>query len=255
MKISVLASGSKGNSSYIETSSSYGILIDAGLSGKKILEAMDSINANAGNIRAVVITHDHSDHIKGAGIIARKLNIPVYIQKDNYQNKKNLFDNCKIINFENEQFQIGPFTIEPFSIPHDGTSNHAFNIYGDNKKISHLTDLGFITTLVKQRISGADLMVLESNHDPKMLLNGPYPWELKQRVKGRKGHLSNFDACNVMAYDNMKKMKTVILAHLSEENNDPDLAYELMKKSRDYNNKLCDLLVAKQNKSTEFLKV
>ncbi len=265
MKISVLSSGSKGNSSIILShKSNQSILIDQGISAKKLLERIDYIGADYKNLMGVVITHDHSDHIGGAGIISRKLKIPIYIHKENYYAKEDKFKNCEVFfiedmgenkNSADSDFFIGDFKITPFTIPHDGTRNYAYNVSIDDKKISHLTDLGMITTVVKQKIKGSDLIVLESNHDFEMLKNGPYPWYLKQRVKSRHGHLSNENACTLMKEHECSKLKKVILAHLSETNNDPVLAYDLMDKTNCEISRKFDLLVAKQHEALELIEV
>jgi len=195
MKLSVLSSGSKGNSSII-TKGNSSILLDSGLSGTSILNRIDEIRADAND-----------------------------------------------------------FKITPIPVSHDGTKNHAYNIEADGKKITHLTDLGMITNLVVNRIDESDLIVLESNHDVKMLMNGPYPWELKQRVKGRCGHLSNEDACNLISKMKTSNLKNVILAHLSEENNDEVLAHDFMVKKKE---ELCldfKITIAKQNRPLEYIKI
>lgn len=265
MKISVLSSGSKGNSSLILShKSNQSILIDSGLSAKKLLEKVDFVGADYKDIMGVVITHDHSDHISGAGVLSRKLKIPVYIHKDNFYAKEDKFKNCEVLFIEDlgekvyspdSDFFIGDFKVSPFSIPHDGTRNYAYNISIDDKKITHLTDLGTVTTLVKQKLKGSDLIVLESNHDFELLKNGPYPWYLKQRVKGRYGHLSNEDACTLMKEYECSVLKKVVLAHLSETNNDPVLAYDMMDETNCQLSRKFELFIGKQHEALEFIEV
>ena len=178
--VSVLSSGSKGNATLFEYRDQL-LLIDNGLSGKELFSRMDQVGKRTDNLSGIVITHDHSDHVKGAGILARKLKIPIYIHEKNYLNKQQLFDKCEIKLIENN-FSIGYFNLQPFEIPHDGTANYAYNILAGEKKASIVTDLGFATTLVRQKITGCDLLILESNHDPKMLHDGSYPWDLKQQI-------------------------------------------------------------------------
>lgn len=253
MRIAVLSSGSRGNSTFIETPSG-SILIDAGLSGKAVLERMDSVGADHRTIMAVIITHDHADHINGAGIIARKLKIPVYIHRENYLTSAHKFEKCEI-NFIEDDFKVGDILISPYSVSHDGTANFAYNIVYGGKKITHLTDLGKATTLVKQRIKGTDLFVLESNHDPKMLKEGPYPWYLKQRISGNKGHLSNEDAVNLIIEMENMSVRNLVLAHLSEENNDPSLALDYMTEAKEKSGFGFQIHVASQNKALEFIEV
>ena len=253
MRIAVLSSGSKGNSSFIE-SGDQAILIDAGMSAKKLLSRMDEVGADHRNINGIVVTHDHSDHIKGVGILARKLRIPVYIHEANYEVKSDLFEKCEI-RFIEREFQIGGFIITPIPVSHDGTANYSYNIAAEGKKISHLTDLGKATSLVKERTKDCDLFLLESNHDPIMLKEGPYPWFLKQRISGIKGHLSNADANNLLLSADRSKLKNVILAHLSEENNDPTLAYESMLLTVEQNKLDINVHVAHQHKPLEFIEI
>ncbi|MFO7810133.1 MAG: MBL fold metallo-hydrolase [Candidatus Delongbacteria bacterium] len=253
MKVSVLSSGSGGNSTLIQSDKS-AILIDAGISGKRIMERLDSLCADAASISGLVITHDHSDHINGAGVIARKLKIPIYIHKENLENVSHKFEKCEI-RLISDRFSIEEFDILPFPISHDGTANYAYNIFSRGKKISHLTDIGIVTTLVRQRIADSDLMVLESNHDTEMLKNGPYPWYLKQRISGNRGHLSNISASGLIRDTVPKKLKNLILAHLSKENNDPSLAYDNMTRTKEDLRLDFKLHTAFQDAATELVEV
>ncbi|MBN2789817.1 MAG: MBL fold metallo-hydrolase [Candidatus Delongbacteria bacterium] len=253
MKIAVLSSGSKGNSSFIE-SNDQAVLIDAGLSTKRLLMKMDEVGADHKIIAGIIVTHDHSDHIKGVGTLARKLKIPVYIHEENYRMKADIFTNCQI-KFIEKEFTIGNFTISPIPVSHDGTVNYSYNIQAEGKKISHLTDLGKATSLVRERTKDCDLFVLESNHDPVMLKEGPYPWYLKQRISGIKGHLSNSDASDLIISGQRTNLKNIILAHLSEENNDPVLAYENMVCSITEKDLDINVHIALQNKPLEFIEI
>jgi len=253
MKIAVLSSGSEGNSSLIESSEG-SILIDAGLSGRRLLERLNSITADIRSIMGIIISHDHADHINGAGIIARKLKIPVYIHKENYLAGEEKFDKCEVKFIESE-INIGGFIIKPFPISHDGTANFAFNIFRGNKKISHVTDIGVVTALVKERIKNSDLLVLESNHDLEMLKNGPYPWYLKQRIAGNRGHLSNLSAGKLMEELGDFGLKNLILAHLSKENNDPSLAFDSMMETKEKNSLQFRIHLAYQDRAIDYIEV
>jgi len=253
LRIAVLSSGSKGNSSFIE-SDNQAILIDAGLSAKRLLNKMDEIGADYKNLNGIIVTHDHSDHIKGVGILARKLKIPVFIHEDNYNVKSELFANCEI-KFIRSEFEFGKFKITPIPVTHDGTANYSYNICADNKIISHLTDLGKATSLVIERTKNCDLFLLESNHDPYMLKEGPYPWHLKQRISGIRGHLSNADAGKLLLSSDRSRLKNIILAHLSEENNDPTLALDSMLCTIGENNLDIRVQVASQTQPLEFIEV
>lgn len=253
MKISVLSSGSEGNSTLIETSDR-SILIDSGISGKKLLERLASISADPSLISGLVITHDHADHINGAGVIARKFKIPIYIHRENYYTSSHKLEKCEI-RFISDKFSIGDIEIVPFPVSHDGTVNFAYCIIADGKKISHVTDIGVVTTIVKQRILNSDAIILESNHDPEMLKNGPYPWYLKQRISGNKGHLSNSAAGALIAETGQGKLKHLILGHLSKENNDPSLAFDSMSKVMEENSFDFKLHIAYQHMATELIEL
>jgi len=253
MKLSILSSGSGGNSTIIQSSEG-SILIDAGVTGKKLIERLESVSADIKSIMGIVITHDHHDHIDGAGIIARKLKIPVYIHKANYDTSAEKFEKCEIKFIDNE-FIIGAFTILPFPISHDGTANYAYSIFAKGKKISHVTDIGVTTEIVKFRIRDSDLIVLESNHDLQMLHDGPYPWYLKQRIAGNRGHLSNASAGSLISELGDKTIKNLILAHLSKENNDPSKAFDCMTEIKETDGLSFKLHLAYQHKATEFIEV
>jgi phosphoribosyl 1,2-cyclic phosphodiesterase len=253
MKISVLSSGSEGNSTLIE-SSGRSILIDSGISGKKLLERLSSISADPALISGIVITHDHADHINGAGVLARKLKIPIFIHRENYFTSSHKFEKCEI-KFIDDKFALGSIEIVPFPVSHDGTVNYAYCIISEGKKISHVTDIGVVTTIVKQRILNSDAIILESNHDPEMLKNGPYPWFLKQRISGNKGHLSNFSAGELIAGTGQRNLKHLILGHLSKENNDPSLAFDSMTRVMEENSFDFKLHIAYQHCATELIEL
>ncbi|HXK50006.1 MAG TPA: MBL fold metallo-hydrolase [Clostridiales bacterium] len=253
MKASVLSSGSGGNSTVIQSSGG-SILIDAGLSAKRIVERLNAVGADISSIGALVITHDHIDHISGAGIIARKLKIPVYIHKENYMSSADKFDNCEV-KFISDPFDAGCFRITPVPVSHDGTANYAYTVESEGKKISHITDIGVVTEIVRFRILNSDLIILESNHDLEMLKNGPYPWFLKQRISGNLGHLSNASAGDLIKETYSQNLKYLVLAHLSKENNDPSLAYDEMVKVKELNNFNFRLHVAKQDEVLEFIEI
>ncbi|MCF7858759.1 MAG: MBL fold metallo-hydrolase [Candidatus Cloacimonetes bacterium] len=257
---SVLASGSKGNSILIRTERTK-LLIDAGLSGKKIFEFIQSIKLDINKLQGVVASHEHSDHIKGAGIICRKFNIPLFITKSTYSACKDRIGNLTsgLVFFENgSTFQIGDIIVRAFQSSHDviDGSNFTFSKVGDKtRKLSIATDLGFSSKLMLNQLEDSTSIILESNHDIKMLLEGTYPPHLKQRIKSNQGHLSNDQAVGVVSKVVHQGLKNIILAHLSEENNLPEKAEQLM---RDYLNSInheVELIVASQYKSTKLIDV
>lgn len=231
-----LASGSKGNSLFVSCNNT-SLLIDAGLSGVEIERRLNTINIDPESLRAIIITHEHSDHVKGAGILSRRFNIPVYITQKTWQACSNLGKIENLCFFEcGIPFKIDQILITPFSISHDAKDPVGMTLEHKNRKIGIATDLGIATTLVKEHLKNSNILYLESNHDPEMLINGSYPWHLKQRIKSRTGHLSNMDAKMLVSELKTDCLKHVILAHLSEENNCPEKAVLEVSKSLNASN-------------------
>ena len=227
MEFCSIFSGSSGNCLYVASENTK-ILIDAGLTGKKIQEGLKEIGVNPGDIKGIVITHEHDDHIKSAGILSRRFNIPIYANTKTWEA---MIGSLGIINEENimvfegyDMFQIGDIYVKPFAIPHDAVSPCGYSfIHGDNK-ISIATDIGYVSEEIKDNIKDSDLILLEANHDIELLKVGPYPYHLKRRVLSDKGHLSNEAAGNAIVEILNSKIKKVILGHLSQTNNYPELA-------------------------------
>ena len=227
-KFCSLFSGSSGNSSLIQTENTK-ILVDIGVSSKKITESLESININPAEIDAIIVTHEHSDHTNGIGIFSKKYNIPVYANIETWNamiNQKEKIEENNIKYFDFNEFHINELTISPFSIPHDAANPCGFNIYKDNKKISIATDLGHITTDILDRLSNSSFLLIESNYDLNTLKCSKYPYPLKQRIYGKNGHLSNDDAGKTISYLATHGVKNIMLGHLSKENNFPELAYK-----------------------------
>ncbi len=214
MKICTLASGSKGNSIFIGNDSCK-ILIDAGMSCKQIELRLNSIDETLKNIDAIFITHEHSDHIKGLKVINKRFNIPIFISKNSfcykYEDLKNLyfFESGEVIDFKK-------FQVKTFSIPHDALDPVGFKIKYKHHTIGISTDIGKPTYLIKEILKDCDTVFLEFNHDEDMLINGNYPWELKQRIKSNMGHLSNKQALEIL--DEIEA-ENIFISHISEENN------------------------------------
>jgi phosphoribosyl 1,2-cyclic phosphodiesterase len=226
LAVCTLASGSRGNSIYVSDGTT-SILIDAGLSGTEIQRRLNSRNLTAEQLDAIVVSHEHSDHIKAVGVLSRRYKLPVYINR-NAQNVLMQLGKVKNLRlFEcGATFPINNLQIHPFSISHDAADPVGFTIGQNGTKIGIATDLGVATAMVKEHLKSCSLLILESNHDPEMLANGPYPWPLKQRIKSRTGHLSNEDSRNLLQELQHNKLEHVILAHLSETNNTPQKAYD-----------------------------
>ncbi len=219
-----LASGSKGNSLFVSCCNA-SILIDAGLSGIEIERRLNAVDISPESLTAIIITHEHSDHVKGAGILSRRFKLPVYITPKTYDATHSLGKIENLCFFEcGKPFKVDNILVSPFSISHDAKDPVGLTMEYNNQKIGVATDLGIATSLVKEHLNNCHILYLESNHDLEMLFNGPYPWHLKQRIKGRTGHLSNLDAAQLLSELNTDSLKHVILAHLSEENNSPEKA-------------------------------
>ena len=232
LKYCSIGSGSSGNChvvSYKDT----GILIDAGLAGKRITSGIEQADFDIDKIQGIFITHEHSDHIKGAGIMSRKLDIPIYANFKTWCGMKDKIGNIKeenMIVFDNDKtYELGELKIRPFSIPHDSEDAVGYNIYSDKEKMSIATDIGYITDNIRNNLKGSKLVVLESNYDPNMLMMGSYTYSLKRRVMSDCGHLSNEDSGSLLCKVINKNLKYAFLAHLSKENNYPQLAFEAVK--------------------------
>jgi phosphoribosyl 1,2-cyclic phosphodiesterase len=229
-KFTILGSGSSGNCAYIETDEAR-ILVDAGFSPRQIRSRLASIGRTPENLTAILITHEHSDHISGLTGIAAKLNIPIYCNRDT----KDAFEfqletkfNCNLFN-TGASFEIADVLVETFSIPHDAQDPVGFLLRTASGNIGFATDLGHTTRLVLDRIRAANVLVLESNHDVKMLQDCPHrTWPLKQRILGRHGHLSNVAAAEAAAQIMSAGLRHLYLAHLSRECNKPELAQHVM---------------------------
>ena len=232
LKYCSIGSGSSGNCHYIGYKDT-NILVDAGLSGKRITTGLDDINVDMENIKGIFITHEHSDHIKGAGIISRKYDIPIFANVKTWCAMKDKLGDIKDSNmkvFENDRsYSLEDLIIRPFSISHDASDAVGYNFYAENEKMSIATDIGMITDNIRRHLYKSKLVVLESNYDPNMLMMGSYPYSLKKRVMSDTGHLSNEDAAK-FCIDLVKEgRERILLAHLSKENNFPELAYETSK--------------------------
>jgi len=222
-----MASGSSGNSIYAGTEHTH-ILFDAGLSGKRIQEGLAEIGVSGNQIDALFITHEHSDHIKGAGILSRRFDIPIYATPGTWEAMESQLGD---ISYKNKQFIyqgehciINDLCIKPFAIPHDAAEPVGYSVMTDQYKMTIATDIGHITDTLRENLMDSNVLLLEANHDIEMLRNGSYPWKLKQRVLGENGHLSNVTAGQLLTDVMSGKLEHVFLGHLSSENNLPSIA-------------------------------
>lgn len=223
-----LYSGSTGNSSIVQSNKTK-ILVDVGESAKKIAEALASINVDPFSIDAILITHEHSDHVKGLAVFSKKYNVPVYANIETWnamQKYKEKLNEENIKTFTFNKFKIGDIEVNPFPIPHDAANPCGFNLFHDNKKMSIATDIGHMSKEIITNLSDSSFLLLEANYEPEILKCSSYPYMLKERIKGPNGHLSNSDAGKTISYLVDHGLNKVMLGHLSKENNFPELAYK-----------------------------
>ena len=230
--VSMLASGSHGNCAIVASATTR-ILVDAGISGRETFKRMKSLSEDPHSLSAILITHEHSDHICGLATLAKRLRIPVFMtgathhawaraHRDEHGEKPQLE---KFERFESgHRFQVGDIEVKPFTIPHDAADPVGFTFRAEGIKIGFATDLGYLPASVRDHLRGSDVLVMESNHDLEMLRVGPYPWSVKQRVMSRVGHLSNEALASFFSSDYDNSATFVVLAHLSQENNHPEIA-------------------------------
>ncbi|BEP30396.1 MBL fold metallo-hydrolase [Helicovermis profundi] len=235
-----LASGSSGNCQYIGTDKT-GILLDAGLTGKYIKNALYNIGVDPLSIEAVLITHEHSDHVKAVGILMRKFGYKLYITEKTYEQVKlkiGKIDESKVIIIKkNDAFFIGDVNVKTYEVSHDAVDPIGYTFAKDNNKISVVTDLGVVTKYVLGEVKNSDLLLVESNHDKEMLMVGSYPYYLKKRIVSDDGHLSNEAAGELIKETVLNgNVKNVLLGHLSRENNFPELALKTVKNILEENN-------------------
>ncbi|MFH1350756.1 MAG: MBL fold metallo-hydrolase [Pseudomonadota bacterium] len=226
MRFSVLASGSSGNACYIETAHAK-ILIDAGLSGREIIKRLELIDVRPDGLDALFITHEHMDHIKGAGPLARRLDIPVFSNNRTLKRGMKIMGNLhRPIPVQTGQaITIKDLQVETFTKCHDAVDPMGLIISSDGISLGLITDLGRSTVLVEDRLKRCNALMIEFNHDQKMLEEGPYPLDLKRRIRGPEGHLSNQQAGELLEAIGHGNLNVVVLAHLSKINNLADLAF------------------------------
>lgn len=227
MHLSVLASGSTGNAVFVETEQ-HSFLVDAGLSGKKIENLFESINRDIRKLSGILVSHEHSDHIKGIGVLSRKYKIPVYANEKTWTAMNGLIGEIPTdlkFTFQMESVKsFGSLDIESFGVSHDAAEPMFYVFHEGGKKLVVITDTGYVSDRMKGIISNADTYVFESNHDVQMLRMGRYPWNVKRRILSDVGHVSNEDAALAMSEVIGDQTKRIYLAHLSKDNNLKDLA-------------------------------
>lgn len=252
MRVKVLSSGSSGNTTYIEYENTK-ILIDIGNSCKYVADKLKEMRIDPNKIDAILITHTHVDHIKGLKVFAKKYNPVIYATKG-ILNELDYIDNYYLI--DKNELTIGDIHVDVVKTSHDAPDSVGYIINGSDKSLAYITDTGYINEKYFPKLKNKDLYIMESNHDIEMLNNGPYPFKLRQRILGDKGHLSNYDSARYLSTFMGNKTKHIILAHLSEKNNTEKLAYEaLVKRLKDEGNLGPEIIIAKQNEETELIEL
>ena len=232
VSVSVLASGSRGNCALVASSTTR-ILVDAGLSGRETFKRLKALGERTEDISAILITHEHSDHVSGLQRLAKKLDVPVFMTAPTRHAWSRAVRDAegalpelpKAEQFSaGRGFRVGDIEVMPFTIPHDAADPVGFTFRAEGVKVGFATDLGYMPASVRNHLTGCSILMIESNHDVEMLRSGSYPWSVKQRVMSRVGHLSNDSLAEFFSSDYDGGAEYLILAHLSEENNHPERA-------------------------------
>ena len=264
MQLYSIASGSSGNCIFVGTKES-GVLVDVGISMRRIRDGLALEGVSLEEMKAILITHEHSDHVSGLGPILRKVPIPVYATAETIQviwEKGNMANISPGLFHEispEEEFGIGDMRILPVSISHDAANPVCYALKGDGKKVGIATDTGCYTSKMVEHLKGCDLLLLESNHDINLLQVGKYPYALKMRILGKRGHLSNDASARFLQELLHPGLQYVVLGHLSQENNFPELAYNTvsyeLEQNEVWNTLDTELLVAHRNEPTKLLTI
>lgn len=257
MKLAILGSGSQGNSIFVEAKGRR-FLIDAGFSGKKLEERLAAINVEMSTIDAILVTHEHIDHVQCAGILSRKHNMPIYITQKSFRSGAkrigSVSDNN--IRYITGDFQLAEgLNISPFEVMHDAELTIGYEINEDGRRAALATDIGYCTNTVREKFRDVNFAIIESNYDYDMLMNGSYPWELKERVKGRNGHLSNVEAGKFIKSIYGDNLQRVFLAHVSQENNTYKKALATVEEYLNENEIKVNIEVALQDTPTKIFEI
>ena len=234
MRFVSIASGSSGNCIYVGSDSTH-LLIDAGISAKRIEQGLNEIGIKGGELDGILITHEHSDHIKGLGVLARKFGVPIYgtsetLEEIGKATSLGKFDKGLLTPVRPDvEFAAGDLVIQPFRVDHDAANPVAYRVKSGRKSVAVATDMGHFDQYVIDHLQNLDALLIESNHDVRMLETGPYPYYLKKRILGDHGHLSNENAGRLLCQILHDGLKHIFLGHLSKENNYEELAYETVR--------------------------
>ena len=265
MRLCSIASGSSGNCVYVGSDTTH-LLIDTGISGKRIEAGVAELGLKLSEIDGIFITHEHADHISGLGVIARKYGLPIYGTRGTIAaiRQTHTLGNIdeELFHYINadEKYTVKDVTLYPIRTSHDAAEPVAYRVSHDRQKIAVITDLGCYNEYTVECLKDLDVLYLEANHDIHMLQVGPYPYYLKQRILGEKGHLSNEAAGKLLSRLLHDKMRAVMLGHLSKENNIPELAYESVRvevtmSDTPYNGNDFPLYVAKRSEVSQMIEI
>lgn len=222
MRYATLGSGSRGNAHLIDTGQ-VRVLIDCGFPARELEHRLQNLGVEAKSLDALLVTHEHHDHVCGVGPMARRYGLPVWMTAGTYQGSRyGELPKLHLINCHAGGFSIGDLHITPYTVPHDSREPCQFTFRFGSKRLGLLTDVGHITPHIVDTLKACDSLILEFNHDPAMLINGPYPPSLKARVGGRHGHLSNQQALELLSNIDHARLQFLVAAHLSEKNNTPE---------------------------------
>ena len=254
MRACILATGSKGNSTYIASSSTH-LLVDLGTTSLYVEKQLRSANIDPKLIQAIVLTHTHIDHVNGIRVFMKKYHPTLYLTEKMYNELNSEFDieKYKIIDGD---FDINDIHFKVFKTSHDASDSNGYVIENNDKSIVYITDTGYINQKNHLLLKNKNLYIMESNHDIKMLMDGKYPYQIKQRILGDKGHLSNKDSAFYLSKFIGNNTKTVVLIHLSHDNNDPSIALNTLKEELKSNNIFIpNILISSQIERTEVIEV
>ena len=265
MRMCPIASGSSGNSVYVGSNTTH-ILVDAGISKKRIEEGLKSVGLKGGDIDAILITHEHADHIQGLGVFVRKYPVPIYgtaatLKQIQLTNSLGYIPPELFIEITpDKEFTLGDICVSSMHISHDAADPVAYSFAKGDKHMAIATDMGEYTDYTIEHLKGMDALLLEANHDIRMLQVGPYPYQLKQRILSERGHLSNEAAGRLLSDIACDRLQTIILGHLSKENNLPELAYETVRLEietgdQEYHADDFEMIVAKRSEPTRIVEV
>ena len=265
MRLCPIASGSSGNCIYVGSDTTH-VLIDAGISGKRIIEGLNGLDLTPADISGLFVTHEHSDHIMSVGMMVRKFGLPLYTTKGTAEailrspSGKNIDPELINIVRVDEKILVGDLFITPFRISHDAAEPVAYCLESEGRKASVATDLGVYDDYTVEHLKGSNVVLAEANHDVRMLETGPYPYYLKTRILSDRGHLSNESAGRLLSDIACDRLQTIILGHLSTENNLPELAYETVRLEiesgdNEYHANDFEMIVAKRSEPTRIVEI